>query len=378
MLVRQKFGLLLLLAAGSLPGFCRQDTHTDPGFTIDGSVRDASDQRGMENIRVTLKQPDGTLVSTIVTRGNGVFEFNAIASGEYLLEVISPEYDPLTQPVEVKNAARRGVSLLLTHTPGLPAANPGAAVISAHQLSVPRKAQDEFNTGMNLLYGKGDQRGAIVQFQRAIKDFPGYYEAYTVEGSTYQSLGELPAAEDALSKAVEISSGKYPEALYLLSALLLNARRYQEAATMARKCVEIDGSSWQGPFELARALFGLQQLEEAEKSAILARDRNPYHPEIHILLANIHISRHDYSSLAADLDTYLKISPDGPDVDWVRQTQERMQDVRKQQEEKDARDQARAKARAGKQDPGGAEASDSDDADDPDLPDLPPPTPTNP
>ncbi len=158
-------------------------------------------------------------------------------------------------------------------------------------------------------------------------------------------------AEEALQKSVDLSSGKYPEALYLLSALLLNAKRYQEAATLARKCVEMDASSWQGPFELARALFGLQQFDEAEKSANLARDKNPDFPDVHILLANIHIARRDLTSLAADLDTYLKISPNGPDVDWVRQTQERMQAARKQQEEIDARKAARGKAYAGGQNP---------------------------
>ncbi|MBZ5662134.1 MAG: tetratricopeptide repeat protein [Acidobacteriia bacterium] len=378
MFVRQKLGLLLLLAAAALPGYCRQNSHADSLFSIDGSVRDISDQHGMENIRVDLKQPDGSPVSSTFTKDNGVFEFMGIANGEYLLEVNAQDYEPLDQSVEIKNDGRRGVSLLLTRALILLNSNTRGAVISAHQLSVPRKAQDEFNKGMNLLYAKTDYRGAIAQFQRAIKDFPTYYEAYALEGTSYQSLGEMPSAEEALRKAVDLSSGKYSEALYLLSALLLNAKRYQEAATLARKCVEVDTSSWQGPFELARALFGLQQFDEAEKSANLAREKNPDYPDVHILLANIHIARRDFPLLAADLDAYLKISPNGPDVDWVRQTQERMQEARKQQEEMDARKNARAKAHAGGQNQDGTDASDSDEPDASDLPPLPPPTPTNP
>jgi tetratricopeptide (TPR) repeat protein len=378
MFVRQKLGLLLLLFAAAVPGYCRQDSHSESAFTIDGNVRDGADQRGMRNVHVELKQPDGKPVSSATTKEDGAFEFAGVASGEYLLEVITQDYEPLAQSVTIKNAAEHGVSLLLTHASTLLTSNVSSSVISAHQLSVPRKAQDEFNKGSSLLYSKNDYRAAIVEFERAIKDFPDYYEAYTLEGSAHQSLGEMKEAEESLRKAVETSSEKYSEALYMLAALLLNADRYQEAATMARKCVEVDSTSWQGAFQLARALFGLKQFDEAEKNAILARDRNPGFPDIHILLANIHISRRDYSSLATDLDTYIKLSPNGPDIDWVRDTQERMKEVRKQQEEKDARDKARAKARAGEKNHGGTEPTDSDDEEEPDLPPLPPPTPTNP
>ncbi|MBZ5643528.1 MAG: tetratricopeptide repeat protein [Acidobacteriia bacterium] len=378
MLVRQKLGLLLLLAAASLPGYAQQGSQSGSGFSIDGSVRDTSDQHGLENVRINLKQPDGSPVSSTLTKANGVFEFTGIANGEYLLEVNVQDYEPLQQSVEISNSARRGLSLLVTRASILLNSNTSSSVISAHQLSVPRKAQDEFNKGMTLLYNKSDYRGAIAEFQRAIKDFPSYYEAYALIGAAYQSLGEIPEAEEALRKSVELSTGKYTEAMYLLSALLLNAKRYAEAATLARKCVEADAVSWQGPFELARALFGLQQYDEAEKNADLAREKNPGFPDIHILLANIHIARRDLNSLAADLDTYLRISPNGPDVDWVRDTQERMQEARKQQEEIEARKKARGKAIAGGQNLGGAGASDSDDPDEPDLPPLPPPTPTNP
>ena len=72
--------------------------------------------------------------------------------------------------------------------------------ISAHQLSVPHKAHDEFEKGMTLIYLKSDYRGAIAQFQLAIKDFPTYYEAYAEEGSAYYQLQEVAPAEEALQK----------------------------------------------------------------------------------------------------------------------------------------------------------------------------------
>ena len=132
--------------------------------------------------------------------------------------------------------------------------------ISAHQLSVPRKAHDEFEKGLSLIYVKSDYRAAIAQFQLAIKDFPTYYEAYAEEGAAYQSLEEMGAAEDALRKSIELSSGEYAEAFFNLAALLTDSKRYAEAETIARKGVAADKSSWRGPFELARALSGSEAI----------------------------------------------------------------------------------------------------------------------
>ncbi len=190
MLGRHTLSLLLLLATGVLSGYGQQHARATSLFSIDGTVRDNSDQRGMENIRVDLRLPAGNPVSTTFTRGNGDFEFSDIANGEYIIEVNAQDYVPLQQSVEIMNSGRRGVSLFLTRSGNRLNSNLNGGIISAHQLSAPRKAQDEFDKGINLLYAKSDYRGAITQFQRAIKDFPTYYEAYALEGTAYQTLGD--------------------------------------------------------------------------------------------------------------------------------------------------------------------------------------------
>jgi tetratricopeptide (TPR) repeat protein len=369
MLGRHAFALLLVLTTGALSGYGQQFTPPSSASSIDGNVRENTDQRAVENVRVDLKQPDGIPVGHTFTQGNGAFEFSGVPNGKYILEVNAQDFQPLQQAVEIRNAGRQSVSLLLTRSAHRANMNFSGAVISAHQLSAPHRAQEEYAKGMDLLYDKSDYRGAISQLQRAIKDFPTYYEAYALEGAAYQNLGETAAAEEALRKSVELSSGRYPEALFLLSALLSNARRYEEAVTIARKSVQVDANSWQGSFELARALSGLKQYDEAEKIAMQAQDKNPDNPTIYIVLANIHIARHDYPSLAADLDAYLKIAPNGSDADWVRRTQERMRENMKRQAENAQRGGARI--------PDGMIDS-APEADSSGLPPLDPPTPSDP
>lgn len=317
-------GSLLILAAGVLPCVGQTRFSTKTTYSIAGRVFDDTAQRPMENIRVDLKQATGIPVNITFTRGNGEFEFTGLPNGDYVIEVVVKDYEPAQQRVTISGLERRGMNIFLTRPTTVVNSNSGAS-ISAHELSVPSKPHEEYVKGLNLMYGKSDDRDAIVQFQRAIKNFPSFYEAYAQEGNAYLRLGEMGPAEEAMRKSVDLSSGRYSKALFMLAGFLNETKRYSEAVTYARQGMAVDDSSWQGPLELARALFGLQQLEEAEKSAIQARDMKPDNPSVYLLLANILIYRRDYPALLKDLDSYLKLVPSGPDADQARKARDDLQ-----------------------------------------------------
>ncbi len=98
-----------------------------------------------------------------------------------------------------------------------------------------------------------------------------------------------------MRKSIALSSNQYAEALLLLAGLLNNTKRFPEAEALSRQGVALDASSWHGHFELARALSALKRPEEAEKSAIQARDLKPDNPAVYLVLANIHIQLRDLS-----------------------------------------------------------------------------------
>jgi Tfp pilus assembly protein PilF len=313
--------LLFLTALIALPGNAQSRREI---FSIGGNVRDAVDHHDIENVQVTLKTPRGETVKDAFTRGNGDFEFDGLRNGDYILEINVKDYDLYTERISVSGSSHMGVSISLNKY-GKPAAVASQLSISAHQLSVPHKAHDEFEKGLSLIYMRSDYRAAITQFQLAIKDFPSYYEAYAEEGAALQTLHETGAAEEALRKSIELSSGQYAEAFFNLAALLTDTKRYTEAETIARKGVAADKSSWRGPFELARALIALKQSDEAEKNAEQARDIMPDNPPVYLLLANIHIQKKDYSSIVKDLDEYLRLAPNNPEAEQARKTRERVQ-----------------------------------------------------
>jgi Flp pilus assembly protein TadD len=367
--------LLLLLALGVLPG--KAQSRRDI-FSISGNVHDASDRHAMDNIQVVLKKPTGETVNGVFTHGNGDFEFSGVRNGEYIIEIDVQDYQSVRETVAIAGGSRVGISILLART-GKSAAPGSQLSISAHQLSVPHKAHDEFEKGMTLIYLKSDYRGAITQFQLAIKDFPTYYEAYAEEGAAYFQLRELAPAEEALRKSIDLSSGQYADALFSLAALLTETKRFTEAETISRKGISADKSSWRGPFELARALTGLKQTEEAEKSAQQSRDMMPDNAPVYLLLANIYIQKRDYPALVRDLDEYLRLAPNSPEADQARQTRDRVQSVlnstqgetiesgqEKSQDDEDDEDPAPEKTSPPTAGP-----------DTSGLPSLPPPTPRN-
>jgi tetratricopeptide (TPR) repeat protein len=378
MLLRRLPVFFLLLALGVLPGSAQNTPSRRAVFSIGGSIRDDTDHRDLENITVTLKQLTGNVINTVYTRGNGDFEFDGLGNGDYIIEINAKDYERTQQSVTISGGSRMGLAIFLSRT-GKAANPPLQLSISAHQLSVPHKAHDEFEKAMSLIYMKSDYRAAIPIFQLAIKDFPTYYEAYAEEGNAYYQLQEMGPAEEALQKSVDLSSGQYADAMFTLAAILTDTKRFKEGETLSRRGISIDSTSWRGPFELARALTALKQTDEAEKTAQQSRDLMPDNPPVYLLLANIHIQRKDYAALLRDLDDYLRLAPFGPEADQARKTRERAQAIVN----------APKDASAGS----GKDQSDDDD-DDADtgpeksvspppaqdtsgLPSLPPPTPGN-
>jgi tetratricopeptide (TPR) repeat protein len=320
---------VLVLALGLAPAPGRTQSQGQPHrrsvFSIGGNVRDDVNHRALENILVSLKLLTGPTANSSYTRSNGEFQFDGLSSGDYILEIAAKDYDTYRETVTLSDGSRLGMSIFLAHT-GKTVAAPGVQLsISAHQLSVPHKAHDEFEKGMSLIYSKADYRGAINQFQLAIRDFPTYYEAYAETGSAYYQLQDSEHAEEALRKSVELSSGQYADANFTLAAILTDTKRFSDAETTARHGISVDASNWRGPFELARALTGQKKTDEAEKNAQQARDLMPDNPPVYLLLANIHIQRKDLSALIRDLDDYLRLSPGGSEAAQARKTRERAQ-----------------------------------------------------
>ena len=323
--MRRRAGFGWVLASVSCLGIlqqCTAQTVGNSGLAISGYVRDDANHQVLKAVALELVGATGTIASPATMSGvTGEFLFNGLNSGDFRILAHMSGYEPASVEVRLGGTSLANVSVNL-HRVDASAARGAGDAISAHQLSVPENARQDFDKGMKVLISsKPDYRRALALFERAAKEFPDYYEAYAKMGVAHQHLGEGAEAEKALRKSVEMSASRYPDALFLLAEMLNDGGRFAESEGFARQCVQQDDSLWSCDLELARALAGLKRPAEAEAAAAKASELNPGNAKTFLILGNIHIQERKYQAVVEDFDAYLKLDPTGPASDSVRASQ---------------------------------------------------------
>jgi Tfp pilus assembly protein PilF len=322
--MHKRHGLSVALLYFSMVLPCAAQREGPPPIT--GKVSDAASHEPLAGVSVQLVVGGGKLAAPAETTSTeGQFQFSA-HDGDYTILANKDGYLPAQVKVSIFASHQTNVTIdLQRQSPeGSTGTGPGGAV-SAHQLSVPNKAHEAYEKGMALMNGKKDYAGALAQFESAIREYPSYYEAYAGMGIMDYYLGDAPAAEDALRKSIDLSSGKYPDAIFDLAEVFNNIGRFADAEPAAREAIALEGSSWRGYFELARAQFGLKRPADAAENAAKARDLKPDYPLVYLVLSNIHLALHNYGSVLQDMDAYLKLVPNSPTSDQVRKTRQQVE-----------------------------------------------------
>jgi len=182
-------------------------------------------------------------------------------------------------------------------------------LVSLRDLSIPSRARDAFQEG-NRRLAKADFLHSAQQFQRAIARFADYYEAYFYLGISEMNLGQPEEAEKDFQKSLELSAGRYAQADFGLGLLWCDRGNFSDAMTPIQKGLDLDNDSWFGYYAQARALFGLDRLRDAEKSARQALARKADLADAYLLLADVHSRENSTAMVLQDLDEYIACDPD--------------------------------------------------------------------
>ncbi len=308
--------LLTVLGARALPAQERGD------HMITGTVREEGSDSLIAAATLEISHSGSQAHAPVISGTNGEFVFRDLQTEEYVITAKKDGFNSASVPVTVdRTTIEVTISLRRTVAAGVHSGGP----ISAHQLQVPKKARAAYEKGRRLLEDENNPTDAIPAFEKAVMEFPGYYEAYTELGIANNRLGKVLEAEVSLKKAVELSTGNYLQPLYFLADLYNGQGKYGEAEPMARQAITLDNSAWNGFYELARSLVGLKRVTEAETIAVRARDLAPETPPVYLVLANAHTLQQNYPAAIQDLDAYLKLKPDGPTSDAVRRNLDRLE-----------------------------------------------------
>jgi tetratricopeptide (TPR) repeat protein len=202
---------------------------------------------------------------------------------------------------------------------GAGVASPTSSVVSVHQLQIPEKARKDCEKGTRRFAAK-DAAGSIPEFQKAIKAYPDYYEAYAKLGAAELDLEHWGNAESAFRKAIDLSGGQYAPADFGLGLVLATVtKQFAAAEEIVRAGLEKAPTDVTGHFVLAWVLYSTSRLQEAEENARQAITSNPNASGARLLLAQIHLQQNKFSSVVADLDAYLALGIVGPLDEKVRE-----------------------------------------------------------
>ena len=291
--------------------------------SMSGYIREAGNGHVIVSARIDLLNAMGSPVDVTYSDGNGMYQFNEIVGDCYVV-VQHDGYTSIREFVRPEGAPDVKKDFFLQPLAG--AGTPsGKSPISEHELGVPPKARQSFDKGVQLVVEKSDYRGAIVEFNKAIEKYSDYYEAYAAMGLAQSKMGDTAAAEASLRHSIEMSNEKYPQALIDLGSLLNASKRFSEAEPLLRSAVGLDATSWRAQYELAAALSGEKKFAAAIPSATAARDAQSGNPQIYLLLYTLHIETDNYSAAVADIDGYLKLSPNGSMADRLRKLREQIE-----------------------------------------------------
>lgn len=196
--------------------------------------------------------------------------------------------------------------------------NSSPAIVSVHELQIPGKAGAACNKGTERL-AANDFVGSITDFEKAIKAFPDYYEAYAKLGAAEMSLERWDDAQAAFRKAIELSGNHYAPADFGLALILATVtNQFPEAETIVRAGLAMKPADDTGTFILAWVLYSTARLPEAERAARAAIASDPGFAAARLVLAQIHLRQNNPAAVAEDLDAYLALGVTSPLDDKIR------------------------------------------------------------
>ena len=295
------------------------DTGLGGANTITGMVLVPSGQRLERRITIRLQtMTRGDRVT--MTDDYGKFAFQGLVSGDYTVVIDKEkEYEPYTQQVQIRQfrgfpAQLYNMNIRLEFK-GRAGAKPG--VLNAEFANVPPSARAYYDNAVEQAK-KGDHRAAIEQLKLAIKEYPSFTLAFNELGVQYLKLNQLENADEAFQAALKIVPDAFGP---LTNRGIANfmMKRYGEAVPILRKALAKNDQSAVGHYFLGQALANLGLFEDAEKELLASlKLENEKMKEAHRILAIIYASRGAKKQAAEELEAYLKLAPDAPDAEKLR------------------------------------------------------------
>jgi tetratricopeptide (TPR) repeat protein len=192
--------------------------------------------------------------------------------------------------------------------------------VSAPTTNVPKRARKAYEKATAHIK-KHKLNKAQAELEHAVKLYPQYAAAWTSLGWLHEQQNLLDQARAAFSQA-QLADNHFVAAYVGLASVALREAKWAEAQELSAHAIQLDSTEFPGGFYYnALASFQLGQLDNAEKSALMAERLDTQHslPQVILLLGSIRAAKKNYAQAAEDLKLYLKVAPTAGNAERVRQ-----------------------------------------------------------
>jgi predicted Zn-dependent protease len=183
-----------------------------------------------------------------------------------------------------------------------------AASVSVAAYKVPDKARKEFKKAQETL-AKGNQDDCLSHLNKALEMYSAYSEALSLRGIIRMDRNDREGALADLDAAIKADSSN-PLAYFAMGAALNAVERYDDAARTLQRGLTLEPNSWQGYFEMGKALVGkgdykaaIEQLDKAQSFA------TSKYPPIHLVKAHAMLATKQYPGAMKELQDFLAEAP---------------------------------------------------------------------
>ena len=292
------------------------------GGVIDVQVRYADGRPGPRGIHVRLESAEGGAEADLETQQGGKCEFRQPTSGVFVVRISESDYKEVSARVELIGDPMAYVVLDLIPLKKNPPpevyvpAPDSSKSVSVKDLAVPEDARKEFTKGQESLTARNPDEG-VNHFQKAIKLYPDYPQAYQMLGEAYLQKQDWQQAEFALKRSIELEP-KLTASYLDLGGLRNQMKNYPGAEEALKKCLELSPDSPAAQYELAKNYWATGRWQEAAPLAESAVKALPDLASAHVLLANIRLKQRNGAAALHEYQEYLRLEPDGDMAPQVR------------------------------------------------------------
>ena len=263
----------------------------------------------------------------------GRFRFKKIPPGTYSLSILIPGAGEMRSTVDVTPAfadAEGRVEKQFTFDAdelaqeALPVPY---GMVSVRELSIPRKARNEYSAARNDLR-RQKVESARRHLEKAVEIAPQFLEALNYLGILAYQRRDFTTAEDYFRKALEQDTEAY-EPLVNLGGALLSMGRNQEALDINTRAQAAQPKDALANAQLGLSHYLLGNDEQALNYLLLTKQIDPAHftyPQLP--LANIYLRNSEKESAIEELEDFLDHHPDSPEAESVRDMMSRIRQER--------------------------------------------------